>query len=63
MRRYQWVMVVGLFWAGPNWAGEAFCVTHGKMVRALADAWVHGHTVCNFKVKVYGRLSSAAVWF
>lgn len=35
-------MVVGLFWAGPNWAGEAFCVAHGRMVQALAEARADG---------------------
>lgn len=33
---------MGLLWTGPNWAGEAFCVTHGRMVRALAEARADG---------------------
>lgn len=44
MRGYPWLMVVGLFWAGPSWTGEEFCVAHGKMVRALAEARANGAT-------------------
>ena len=35
-------MMIGLLWAGPNWAGDDFCAAHGRMAEKLAAARVKG---------------------
>lgn len=54
-------MVVGLFWAGPSGAGGDFCVTHGKMVRALAEARANGATETAVRAALLTPQTSEAV--
>lgn len=37
-------MIIGLLWAGPNWAGGDFCAADARMIRAVATARANGAT-------------------
>lgn len=53
--------MIGLLWTGPLWAGEDFCVAHGKMVRTLAETRAKGATEAEVRAAILTPQTPEAV--